>query len=88
MEKIIRHVATNDRGIRIGKFHHNCKHSDELVDNIRNMHEEGGMGYRKIARELDISRHTVRDICRYSRRAQTYEVWKRVEEVVCVPDGE
>lgn len=84
MQKIIRYVATNDRGLPIGKFHHNCKHADELVDRIRELHEdeEKPMGYRRIAKLLGISRHTVRDICRYSRRAQTYKNWTKREVVV------
>lgn len=77
--KIIRYVAINDRGLRIGKYHQRCKHTDELVDRIRDMHEEQGLGYRKIAFMLEISRHTVRDICRYTVRAQTYEKWKAVK---------
>lgn len=78
MQKIIKLVATNDRGMRIGQYHPNCRHSDDLVDRIRAMHEDQNMGYRKIAKALGLSRHTVRDICRYSRRAQSYERWKRV----------
>lgn len=76
--KIIRMVATNDRGMRIGQYHHNAKMSDAMVDRIRELHEDEGIGYKKIAKLLSISRHTVRDICRYDRRAQTYEHWKRV----------
>lgn len=93
MVKIIRYVATNDRGIRIGKFHQRCKHSDELIDRIRDMHEEQEIGYRRItailiAEGISISRHTVRDICRYDKRAQTYEHWKKVEITVeTVEDG-
>ena len=77
--KIIRYVATNDRGMRIGQYHQRCKHTDALIDKIRELHEEQGLGYRKIAVMLEISRHTVRDICRYRMRAQTYEKWKAVK---------
>jgi transposase len=76
---IIRYVGTNDRGIAVGKFHHRCKHSDELVDRVRAMHEEEGMGYRSISKITGLSRWTVRDICQYTRRAQTYTGWKKVE---------
>lgn len=83
--KIIKMVATNDRGMRIGQYHHNARLSDATVDRIREMHEDEGLGYKKIAKALDLSLRTVRDICRYDRRAQTYEKWKRieVEEATC-----
>ncbi|WP_301101097.1 hypothetical protein [Propionivibrio sp.] len=77
--KIIRCIATNDRGIAIGKYHHNCKHSDETVDKIRDMHEVEGMGYLRIANALNLSKSTVAVICRYERRAQTYGNWKTIE---------
>ena len=49
-QKIIKYVATNDRGMRIGESHHNCKIKDCVVDQIRDMHEDEGIGYRTIAK--------------------------------------
>lgn len=76
---LVRFVATNENGNRIGETHHNARLSDATVDRIREMHEDEGLGYKKIAKELGLSRHTVRDICRYTRRAQTAENWKKIE---------
>ena len=78
-QRIIKYIGTNDRGMRIGESHQNCKHPDALVNRIREMHESDGIGYRLIAKALGLSRHTVRDICRYTRRAQTVECWKRID---------
>jgi DNA invertase Pin-like site-specific DNA recombinase len=78
-QKIIRLVATNDRGLRIGESHPNCKYTDKQVDSLREMHEEQGKSYKKIAKETGIPWHTVKRICRYERRAQTIEHWKKVE---------
>lgn len=78
MEKIIRLVATNDRGMRIGETHQRAKHPDALVDKVRDMHEEQGMGYGSIAKELGLSKSIVRDWCRYSLRAHSCANWKRV----------
>ena len=75
---IIRHVATNDRGLLVGRFHPNAKISDQDVDKIREMHEEQGLGYKRIAKIMGLSRNTVAGICQYVRRAQTYELWKQV----------
>jgi hypothetical protein len=36
------------------------------------------MGYGAIAKIMELSKSVVRDWCRYSRRAQTYEKWKKV----------
>ena len=85
-QKIIRYVATNDRGLRVGEYHPNCKYTDQVVDQLREMHEDLGMTYKKISEVTGIPRHTVRRICSYQRRAQTYENWKRVEVVVVAPE--
>lgn len=71
-------VAVNENGYRIGPSHHNARLSDETVDKIRDMHEIEKIGYRKIAKILDISRHVIAKICRYERRAQTPDRWKKV----------
>jgi len=72
-------VAVNERGRRIGESHHNASISDELVDRMRDRHEEDGLGYRKIAREFGVALTTVRKICTYERRAQTAERWKTIK---------
>ncbi len=72
-------VAVNEQGYRIGSSQHNCRLSDEIVDQIRDMHEDLGIGYRKIAKHLNLKRSTVQKICNYERRAQTPDRWKKVE---------
>jgi cyanate lyase len=76
--KLIRSVATNDRGMPIGKFHHNCKHTDEEIDHIRELHEDKGLSYLRIAKMLGLSKSFVACICQYQRRATTYENWKTI----------
>ena len=76
---LVRFVAVNENGMRIGESHPNSRLSDATVDRIRDMHEDEGKGYRLIAKELGLSRHTVRDICRYTRRAQAVDHWKKIE---------
>jgi DNA invertase Pin-like site-specific DNA recombinase len=73
-------VAVNEQGYRIGSSHHNARLSDETIDQIRDMHEDQSYGYRKIAKLLGLSRHVVAKICRYERRAQTPDRWKRVKK--------
>lgn len=80
--KLIRCVATNDRGMPIGKFHHNCKHTDEEIDQIRELHEDRGLSYLRIAKMLGLSKSFVSCVCQYKRRATTYEHWKNVVVLV------
>ncbi len=60
----------NANGNLIGESHPGAVLTDHEVELIRKMHEQDRMGYRRIAAALGVSRHTVRDICRYTRRAQ------------------
>ena len=80
-QKIIKHVATNERGMRIGESHHNNKHPNDLVNQVRDMREIEGLSYGVICRRLDLPKSTVATICRYERRAQTVARWKQVETV-------
>lgn len=73
-------VPVNELGKRIGQHHHNARYSDDFIDRIRALHEDDGIGYRRIAKLLGISRHVVAKICRYERRAQTPERWKKIAD--------
>ena len=75
-------VGVNEQGYRVGEHHHNARLSNEIVDKIREMHEDEGIGYRRIAKIMGISRHVIAKICRYERRAQTPERWKKVPDKV------
>lgn len=74
----VKYVAVNERGYRIGGSHHNSTLSDELVDQIRDMREDENMTYEAIAQQLKLSKELVAKICRYERRAQTPDRWKKV----------
>lgn len=87
-------LAFNEQGNRVGETHHNARIPDEIVDRIRERHEDdspqpirwGGNGavrtlrpgYRTLAREFGLSIWTVRNILTYQRRAQTPTRYKRV----------
>lgn len=75
---LIRLVAVNERGHPIGEFHHNARLSDAQVDRIRELHEDEGLGYKRIAKLLGISRNTVHGICVYKRRAESIAGWKKL----------
>ncbi|HVW78525.1 MAG TPA: helix-turn-helix domain-containing protein [Alloacidobacterium sp.] len=71
-------VGYGENGYRVGEGHHCSRISDELVDHIRELHEDQGKGVREIARELNLPPATVSDICNYKRRAERPVKWKKV----------
>jgi hypothetical protein len=73
-----RYVALNERGYRVGASHHNCTIPDEVVSQIRDLHEYRMVGYRRLARMFGVSRGAVQKICRYRLRAQMVASWRRV----------
>jgi hypothetical protein len=71
-------IAVNEQGYRIGSSHHNATISDEVVDKMRDLHEDDGIGYRRLAKMFNLSRSVVAKLCKYERRAQTPQRWKKV----------
>ena len=74
-------IPINDLGHRIGEHHQKAKLSDQDVEWIRQLHEEHGISYPKLAAKFEISERMIGCICRYERRNQhvagfkTIEVW-------------
>jgi len=75
-------VAVNENGYRIGSSHHNARISDDVVDKIRDLHEDEAIGYRRLAKMFNLTRSCVQKICNYERRAQTPDKWKTIREKV------
>jgi ribosome-binding protein aMBF1 (putative translation factor) len=71
-------IAVNENGYRIGMSHHNAKIPDEVVEKIRDLHEEEGIGYFKLAQIFKLSKSVVQKICNYERRAQTPMGYKTI----------
>ena len=71
-------IAVNEQGYRIGSSHHNATISDEIVDKMRDLHEDDLIGYRRLAKMFNLPRSVVQKICNYERRAQTPNRWKKV----------
>lgn len=76
----------NEKGIPIGGAHHRAKLSDEQVDHMRDLYEEGIVGYRTLARYFGVSKELVAKICKYERRVATPAAWKsRVVDADVMP---
>jgi hypothetical protein len=72
------YIPLNDRGQRIGQHHPRATISDADVELIRVMHEEQGRSYGWIAYKVGRPVCTIAKICRYERRVQRPERWKRL----------
>lgn len=74
-----RRLAVNARGFRIGESHHRAKLTEDDVDLILYLRDEG-LSYAAIAGKFDdgmtVSKSTVRDICQGRIRAQTPDRFK------------
>lgn len=72
-------VAVNAAGYRIGESHHRAKLTDEDVDLILYLRDEG-LSYAEIAAKFDdsvtVSKSTVRDICLGRIRGQLPDRYK------------
>ena len=73
------YVAVNENGRRIGGTHHNSTISDETVNRLRELHEEQGLGYRRLAKMFGLSRAAVQKICKYRLRQQLPSGWRRIK---------
>lgn len=71
-----RRVGLNDAGHRVGETHHRATCSDALVNKLRDMHENYGYGYRRLARQFNLPFKTVMKWLSYERRAQTPVEWR------------
>lgn len=83
-QKIIRYVATNDRGLRIGEDHPNAKLSNVQIDELLNMREEGA-SYTELAKRFGVCKSAVRHYCNGARRCQWPASWKKIEVLVDAP---
>lgn len=68
-------VGVNEKGLRVGEDHQRAKLTDHDVELMRQLHEEDGIGYKRLAKMFDVSREQARAICRYQARAQTPHKW-------------
>lgn len=59
------------KGYRMGRSHHNSKLNEQVVRNLRFKHETLEIGYRTLAKEIDVHWSTIRDVC-------TYRTWTHV----------
>lgn len=72
-----RTVAVNERGLRIGEDHRLAKLTNDQVDQLLALRDEG-WSYRRLAETFEISKSAVRMYCKGLRRCQIPAKWKTV----------
>lgn len=68
-------IAVNERGYRVGESHHNSRIPDAIVQQIRELHEEHHIGYRRLAKQFNLKRAFVQKVCTYAIRSQIPARW-------------
>lgn len=81
-----RRVAINENGRRIGETHHRATVPDATIQEIRDLHELEGWGYRRIAVALGLRHTYVAKVCAYQLRAQTADHWIRLPDPEPTPE--
>ena len=61
-------VTINQEGRIVGEAHHRAKISDRLVQKLRDLNANWGLGWRILARQFELSPSTVKSILSYRRR--------------------
>jgi len=73
----MRQIPVNQSGMRINEGHSLHKLTDAEVDKLRQLHEDQGVCYSRLAKQFGISKSAVAMICRYERRGQIPTRWKQ-----------
>ena len=69
-------IGVNASGHPVGEDHHGAVLTDVEVDWMRELYEEGFVGYRALAKWFGVPRDTVVAICKYRRRATLPDKYK------------
>jgi hypothetical protein len=71
-------IGVNDLGSRVGESHHRARLTQHDVDLIRDLHEDYGLGYGRLAAKFGVCKETIARVCRYETWAQAPTRWRRV----------
>ena len=72
-----KYTTYSEAGKRVGESHPRCTISNDRVDEVRELHEDCGWSYARIARKFKIPIPTIAKLCRYERRATSPARWVR-----------
>lgn len=69
-------IGLNEAGRRVGEDHHDAVLTDHEVELMRDLHENHGLGYRRLSRIFGVPRSRCQRICNYRCRAQIVTKFK------------
>lgn len=72
-------VGVNEAGRRVGRYHWRTKVPDEVVNRIRELREDDGLSYGRIAVLVGLPKRYVAKVCTYQIRGQVPVDWIRLE---------
>lgn len=72
-------IAVDENGNPLGEAHHRAKLTDEDVEVIRDIYDEGMVGYATLAKVFEVSKGTIYDIVNFRRRVTTPAGYRTVE---------
>jgi len=72
-------VGVNSKGYRVNEDHVRCTIPNYIVDALRDLHEDFGIGYGTLAKIFNMNRYTIAKICRYERRADYPDRFKTIK---------
>ena len=72
-------IGVTDRGYRVNECHHHCTIPNHVVDVLRDLHEDLGIGYGTLAKIFSMNRYTISKICTYRRRADYATRYKTIQ---------
>ena len=71
----MRHVGYNEYHRQVGESHHRAKLTDEDIERIRSLHEDG-MTYSALGGIFNMAVSSIAKICRFERRNNLVVYWK------------
>ena len=77
-------VGVNEAGRKVGQYHHRTKVPDETIQRIRELREDEGYSYGRIALLLHLPKRYIAKVCTYQIRGQVPIDFVRIE----VPHGQ
>lgn len=75
------YMSFGESGKRVGECHQRAKLSNEEVELIRSLYEQG-MSYRQLAEKFGVNYWHVGRLCRYERRATSAVSVKKVRQEI------
>ena len=74
-------VGVSDSGHRVSEDHHNYngRITQVIVDALRELHEDYGIGYGCLSMMFGISRGYIAQICRYEKRVSYATRYKTIQ---------